>query len=279
MMPVFCFIDDAQFELENFRRNAAPSFKRFDFVYAATFTQAKKELAGRRPLCFLLDLYGSDPLKKEPALPSPEALSCCLGQGLDLPALYQDLGQAGPEAGNVFLRRLYGQVEAWQQAFLLAAQGLGQGRSYGMQNLKAVRQEYPWAAALGYSRKALYADAVAMSMAGAEGLLQKPQGPDDQAIAQATIKQAPALAQAAYQAVERRLMLVLAPMALRLVLKGGDAGLALAIFEALSARQGDTKPAARCLEDLAQMEQGHPCLEPEEAQAVLSLRDWVQAWG
>jgi DNA-binding NarL/FixJ family response regulator len=170
-------------------------------------------------------------------------------------------------------------VEAWQKAFLLAAQGLGQGRSYGMQNLKAVRQEYPWAAALGYSRKALYADAVAVSMAGAEGVLQKPQGPDDPAIAQATTQQAPALAQAAYQAVDRRLMQVLAPMALRLALKGDDASLALAIFQALSARQDDTMPAARCLEDLAQAEQGHPLLEPDEAQAVLALRDWVQAWG
>ncbi|MGD8561649.1 MAG: hypothetical protein PVG03_03910, partial [Desulfarculaceae bacterium] len=107
MMPVFCFIDDAQFELDNFRQNAVPAFKRADFVYAATFAQAQKELAGRRPLCFLLDLYGSDPLKKDPAPPSsPEALSSCLGQGLDLTQLYQDLGQAGPEAGNVFLRRL-----------------------------------------------------------------------------------------------------------------------------------------------------------------------------
>ncbi len=205
MDPVFCFIDDAGFELENFRQNAAPAFAGVEMVYAQSFEQAQAELAGRPPLCFLLDIYGGDPQAGAPrVLPLPE-LEQALGRGLELEALYAGLEQGGAEAGNLFLRRLYGQVERWQRAFLLAAGELGQGRSYGLYNLAQVREHYPWAAALGYSRKALYADAVAMCLAGADGVLQKPQGADDAAIALATAQAAPGLLAACRQAARLRL--------------------------------------------------------------------------
>ena len=35
---------------------------------------------------------------------------------------------------------------------------LGQGPAFGLDSLAKVREHQPWAAALGYSRKALYAD-------------------------------------------------------------------------------------------------------------------------
>jgi hypothetical protein len=156
-------------------------------------------------MCFLLDIYGTDPEAAQPRIPAQADLAASLGHDCELADLYRGLGEAGGEAGNLFLRRLYAQVERWQRAFLLAANGLGQGRGYGLANLLAVRQRYPWAAALGYSRKALYADAVALSLAGCDGVLQKPQGANDAAIAQATQEAGPLLWRACQEAVDRRL--------------------------------------------------------------------------
>ena len=75
---------------------------------------------------------------------------------------------------------------------------------------------------MGYSRKALYADAAAASLAGMDGVLQKPQGTDDQAIAEATRRAAPELAEAAYRAVDRRLFLKAAPLAFTVCKKGRE---------------------------------------------------------
>ncbi|CAO0823686.1 hypothetical protein DFAR_3840007 [Desulfarculales bacterium] len=79
-------------------------------------------------------------------------------------------------------------------------------------------------AALGYSRKVLYADAMAMCQARAELVLQKPQGKDGQAIALAILE-----AVTAYAAVNQRLVRLAAALA-RLDGTGGGrlAGRALA---------------------------------------------------
>ena len=209
--PIFCFIDDAKFELDNFRENAARAFERVEIVYATDFEQTVNLIDKRPVLCFLLDIYGTDPDQKRPRLLGASTLAKKLGQPAGLDDLYQGLDPKDPERNNLFLRRLYGQVEAWQGAFLLACASLGQGRAYGTANLHQARQRYAHAAALGYSRKALYADAVDMSLLGADALLQKPQGKDDAAIAQATRDMAPRLAQAAYDAVDDRLKAVVAP--------------------------------------------------------------------
>ncbi|MBI4800616.1 MAG: hypothetical protein HY794_18150 [Desulfarculus sp.] len=276
MPPVFCFIDDAQFELDNFAQNAAPAFERARFVYARTFDEARAGLAGEYPLCFLLDIYGAGPPVTAPRIPDPAELEQALGPAADLPSLYEGLEQAGPEAGNLYLRRLHGQVERWQRAFLQAAGGLGQGRAYGLHNLEQARLHYPHAAALGYSRKALYADAVAISLAGAEGLLQKPQGGDDQAIALATRQAAPGLAQAAYAAVNRRLSVQAAGLAARLSGPGGDPALAQALQGALASLhgQGERGPASQALHDLAGRTAG---LGPGDRALLESLGLWLEA--
>jgi hypothetical protein len=213
-----------------------------EFVYAQTFVPARDALAGRVALCFLLDIYGTDPQVNDPRVLPREELGAALGPESGLNELYQGLDQAGDEAGNLYLRRVYGQVERWQRAFLLAAERLGQGRGYGLHNLAEARRCYPWAAALGYSRKALYADAVALSLAGCDRLLQKPQGAGDAAIAQATRQAGPGLWLACRQAVDRRLGVWLAGR----MGQGGEAfpaGLA-ALAALLGPRRGTDSLAA-----------------------------------
>ncbi len=276
--PVFCFIDDAAFELDNFREHAAPGFGKVDFVCASSFEQVGEQLQGRRPLCFLLDIYGTDPSLEHPRLLEPGRLERLLGRPLALEEIYQGVEEGSPEGGNLFLRRLYGRVEAWQRAFLQAAAALGQGRGYGLANLALVRESFPWAAALGYSRKSMYKDGVEMCRAGADGLLQKPQGGDDEEIARATRQQAPDLARACYRAVDQRLSLAAGRLGLRLSLGGetpelGEAlGLAL---EALAAEDaGPRREAARALGSVRLEGRG---LATNQVQMLLALGDWLAA--
>lgn len=274
MPPVFCFIDDAQFELDNFAQNAAPAFGRARFVYARTFDQAQELLADEYPLCFLLDIYGYDTRAGAPRIPGLDELARDLGPAADLASLYDGLERAGDEAGNLYLRRLHGQVERWQRAFLHAAECLGQGRTYGLHNLEQARGRYPHAAALGYSRKALYADAVALSLAGAEGLLQKPQGGDDQAIALATRQAAPELAQTAYAMVDRRLARLTGGLVARLALRGGQFPLLESLASALASLEGlQARPEAA--ERLALATPQARGLRPPDMELLRALASWL----
>ena len=203
MPALFCFIDDAVFELDMFRENAAPGFGQAEFVYAHTFQEAKEQIGSRQPACFLLDLYGSDPAV-QPRLPEREELAARLTEQVDLPDLYAGAADSG-EGANLFLRKLHAQVASRQEAFRFAAGCLGQSSAYGLANLAQVRDSYPLAAALAYSRKALYRDAALFTAAGGDGVLQKPQGADEGAIAQATRRKAPDLARACLRAVKARL--------------------------------------------------------------------------
>lgn len=283
MKAVFVFIDDTRFELDNFRRNAAPAFGRAEFVYASSFEQAEAALAGRRPLCFLLDIYGCDPGEDaQGVLPGPEVLAGLLGQAAPLADLYAGLDQmVDPgEAGNLFLRRLYARVERWQRAFAAAAASLGQGRAYGMHNLRQARQRFPQAAALGFSRKALFADAAALALAGADGVLQKPQGGDEAEIAQNTRQAAPELAAAAYAAVDRRLACQGAALSARLCRGGDHLSLAEALDDAARHLEDDRagepsagrEEAGRMLHEIRLEDLGLP---PAELGLVLSLREWL----
>ena len=168
-------------------------------------------------------------------------------------------------------------MEAWQGAFLLACASLGQGRAYGTANLHQARQRYAHAAALGYSRKALYADAVDMSLLGADALLQKPQGKDDAAIAQATRDMAPRLAQAAYDAVDDRLKAVVAPLGLTLCARGHE-DVAKVIHRALNmlpviASEAGERPAVAA--ELLEACQGKVRLLPEWRLAIQALAAWL----
>ncbi|MFH1033123.1 MAG: hypothetical protein V1806_01330 [Pseudomonadota bacterium] len=276
MQPLFCFIDDAQFELDNFAQNAAPAFGRARFVYARTFLEARQLLAGRTPLCFLLDIYGGDPDLRNPRVLDLARLRSALGPEMPLETLYQGLDEAGDEAGNLYLRRLYGRVEGWQRAFLEAAAALGQGRAYGLHNLHEARRHYPLAACLGYSRKALFADAVAMCRAGAEGVLQKPQGAYDQAIARATREAAPSLAATAYATVDQRLARLGGELAARLAGVGQAPELVAGLAQALAALagQGQRPPAGQALLNLAPQAAG---LAPADLALWEGLGGWLRA--
>ena len=282
---VFCFIDDAEFELANFRQNAASFFSRVEFVYAKTFTQAAEFLKGRRPVCFLLDLYGSSPeadTSEKSQIPDSAWLDERLGTRAEIGDLFQGLDQAGDEGVNLFLRRLYAQVEKWQSAFQDAADKVGQSRAYGLANLADVRRKYPWAAAVGYSRKALYADAVAASVLGIDGVLQKPQGDGDQAIAQATRRAAPDLARAAYGAVDRRLSLVTAPLGLKFCQQGGSSGLTSTICQALELlgdpdKGSESLDRQKILSTLSPGAMSGIRLEKNDRETLLALGSWLGA--
>lgn len=281
MKAVFVFIDDARFELDNFRDHAAPAFGRAEFIYAQTFGQAMEQLDGRRPLCFLLDIYGALEAGRAGEIMTRDDLGGNLGPSVDIASLYSDLERAPEgEAGNLFLRRVYAQVERWQRTFLAACEKMGQGRAYGLANLRAAREQHPQAAALGYSRKALYADAVALSRAGADGFLQKPFGGDDEAIARATRDAAPELATACYAVVDRRLALLGGALAARLCGEGASLSLAEAIEGAVRHLHGGLggEPAQersevhQVLLDLRLEDLG---LAPAELSLVLALREWL----
>lgn len=216
MKALFCFIDDAEFELDNFVANAEPAFARAEFVYAKTFAEAEEAIGPRLPICFLLDIFGADP-EVQPQLPKPQEMVKMLGKPPTVERLFEGVEKPSSREANLLLRRVYSYVDRLQMAFRRTAGMMGQGRHYGLDNLAAVRAKYPWATALGYSRKALYADGVAMCMAGADGLMQKPQGEDDDAIALATSQLAPALARAVYGKIDAKLTGVAAPMALELL--------------------------------------------------------------
>lgn len=281
--PVFCFIDDAAFELDNFRENAASAFEGVEFVYAATFEQALAKLKERLPICFLLDIYGQDPQKENPGLPGPEIFKRALEQNMSLGDIYTGLdkdGQDRQENGNLFLRWVHAQLEAWQSAFAESCQSLGQGNSYGLANMAAVREKYPWAAALGFSRKALFRDAVAMMQTGADGVLQKPQGATDQEIAKATKLLAPELARGAFAAVDRRLAALAAALGLSLCQDGDNLALAEALLQGI--RQMDyslageprvsRSEAAGVLAGIRLEDAG---LSPQALGLVLAMRRWL----
>lgn len=279
--PVFCFIDDADFELDNFRAHAASAFERVEFVCGRDLLQVETALEGRQPLCFLLDLYGTDPDVKRPRLPEPGDLARLMPPAPAAEEFYQGVEAPSGQGGNLFLRRLYAQVEGWQQVFLAACASLGQGRGYGLGNLAGVRRQYPWAACLAYSRKALYQDAAELSRAGVDGILQKPQGADDQKIARATEKAAPRLAQTAYRVVDRRLALAAGGLGMRLYAAGEGLNLAEALSRALEqlAPEADCTRGARsdAAQSLAEVRLEELGLAAQEVSLVLALREWLAA--
>ena len=203
MPALFCFIDDAAFELDMFRENAARAFGEARFVYAHTFEQALADMGGKEPCCFLLDLYGADP-KTRPRLPLEEELADRLHDRINTGELFEGAKASG-EGANLFLRKLHGLVARRQEAFGFAAGCLGQSSAFGLENLAKARKNFPLAAALAYSRKALYKDAAGFMAAGGDGVLQKPQGNSEQDIALATRQKAPDLALACRLAIRNRL--------------------------------------------------------------------------
>jgi hypothetical protein len=268
MKPVFCFIDDSEFELDNFREHAAWAFGRVEWIFAHSFNQAMAEMGGRRPFCFLLDLYGASP-HAVPQPPDSDQLLQRIPEKLDITSLYSELPRDSSEAGNLVLRKLHGQAEKWQRLFQYAAQELGQSREYGLSNLEMAHSNYPWAACVAYSRKARFTDAMACSQAGMDGILQKPQGDGAKAIARATRQEAPDLARAAYEAVWLRLHTMAGRLALSLI--KDEAGFTLARIVARTLDQKDPNPLTKALH------QGQVgVLSPDQLELSSALAAWLK---
>ena len=280
MQPTFCFIDDAEFELDNFQANIAPAFQGVEFVYARDFARAQHKLDDRRCLCFLLDIYGAAPGSEPGELTPPEELAPALGAGFAVEELYNGLEGEGWERANQFLRRLFARVGAAQEAFARAAARIGQGPAFGLDTLAQAREHYPWAAALGYSRKAAYADAAAMCQAGADGVLLKPQGDSEKEIAAASREAAPELVRYAFKAVDRRLAALAGGLGLRLCREGAGLPLVEALEGALEQINGfATKRGAsarhEALERLKAVRLEEIELDQGDRTIILSLWDWL----
>ncbi len=194
MPPVFIFIDDSPFELQVFSDCIIPASPGIEFILGSTYEQVKSRLGERYPSLFLLDLYGQDPEITSPRIMSREELSAATEPFCSLDRVYGGL-ELVPEGirTNEFLKRLFHITDPWRKAFLSASRAAGQNTRYGMGNLAAVRRDYPAAAAVAYTRKSMITDAVDLLAAGIDGLDLKPDGPDDQAIHEATRAAAPAL--------------------------------------------------------------------------------------
>ncbi|MCB2226589.1 MAG: hypothetical protein KQH53_07910 [Desulfarculaceae bacterium] len=280
MQPTICFIDDTEFELDNFSQNIAPAFKNVEMIYARDFERAQRKLEGKLCLCFLLDIYGAKPGSEPGELPAPEDLAKLMGPGEAVEPLYEGLEGEGWERANQFLRRVYARAATAQAAFLEVAAQLGQGPKFGLSALASVREHYPEAAALGYSRKGSLADAAAMTHAGAQGVLIKPQGEDEAAIAKASKDQAPELAATVIQVVDHHLACLISGLGLRLCQEGASLPLVEALQLALDQINGtgtDRSAEGRreALERLKGVRLEEMGLSDGDKRIILALWDWL----
>ncbi|MFH1137517.1 MAG: hypothetical protein V1816_15725 [Pseudomonadota bacterium] len=193
MKPVFCFIDDSAFELENFRAFLAPAAPGIDFILGFTYREIKSQLGARQPCLFLLDLYGRFDKTANPVIPSLDELKVLTSSFGTIEDVYRGLDDFQGDKTNEFLKRLFHLVQSWRFLFYETSRQAGQDIRYGLDNLAQARRDYPAAAAVAYTRKSLIMDAVEVVRAGVDGLSLKPDGPDDQAIARATTEAAPGL--------------------------------------------------------------------------------------
>jgi hypothetical protein len=205
--PIFVFLDDAFFELENFRNNIAPAAPEIEFVYDSTFEGAEQQLGDRPVHLFLLDLFGSDPAVTTPQIPSLGDLERMVSDLPTLDQVYEGLDLSDSGNINEYLRRLFAVVDGWRNVFTAACDGVGQNRNYGLTNLGLAMTKFPYAARAAYTRKALFADAAACFSAGFDGLFNKPPGRDDAGIAATSRGRAPDLVRAWGDLVDRRLVI------------------------------------------------------------------------
>jgi DNA-binding NarL/FixJ family response regulator len=191
--PIICFIDDSDFEHDLVRSEIAPSFPEIRFIQTYTFDQMRRELRDQQPDLFLLDLWGQDPLVKEPFLTPKDELEKCLAGFNTLDQVYKGLETFPGDKANEYLKRLFIIVDSWRRLFEGVCDRIGQNRKYGLTNLRAARDHYPGVPAVFYTRKSLINDALALFQAGADGLFIKPTGNDDDETRRLTREYAPEL--------------------------------------------------------------------------------------
>jgi len=193
MRPIFCFIDDSAFEHSVFEKCIASSNPEIEFIQTTTYEQARAEIGDRYPALFILDLYGRDPEIEPLGIPSKEALAEQIKGMVSVESLYEGLEKFPGDKINEFLKRMFHMMDSWRQLFTKVFTATGQNITYGLNNLAEARQEFPFSAAVAYTRKSMISDAVEAMGSGFDGLNLKPDGPDDEAIFRETVSKNPQL--------------------------------------------------------------------------------------
>lgn len=207
---VFCFIDDSSFEIQLFREVFEKPSSDTIFVYGTTFEEAQDDLKKNdlTPALFILDLYGRTSTEPNPQIPPISDLREKTAAIRTIDEVYRDLGafRNDPDLQvNEYLKRLFSVVGTWRSVFSEVASRLDQSPEYGIKNLKSVRACYPDTAAVMYTRKGLFADAVRVAELGCDGIYMKPMGQTDAEILAATKAQREQLMNAWHNIVKKTL--------------------------------------------------------------------------
>lgn len=212
--PVYCFIDDSPFEIKLFRDVFEPLTPAIQFICAHTFGDCQKQLDQQNlyPSLFILDLYGREGKSADVTIPARDTLATQVDRIPDISSIFSDLESFSGDKDlqvNEFLKRLFAIVNIWRNIFSAHCTDLDQGRSYGLNNLKQVRDKYPFAAAVIYTRKGLFSDAVEIFHYECDGIFSKPMGSSDEEIYTETRSLAHNLMDTWHESVKRRLARVL----------------------------------------------------------------------
>ncbi len=185
--PVYCFIDDSPFELKLFKDVIEFYQPDIQFIYASTYVECDRQLLELNlyPSLFILDLYGCKRLNKNVSIPQKALLEQQIKDIPGLDAAYDGLEKYDGDKElqvNEFLKRLFSILNEWRNFFSDQCVCLDQGSQYGINNLQRVRGNYPTVAAIMYTRKGLFTDAVKLSLYNCDGIFIKPAGSSDDEI-------------------------------------------------------------------------------------------------
>ena len=196
--PVYCFIDDSPFEHKLFRDVIETRSPGIHFIYASTYDECHRQLGEQKlyPSLFILDLYGREGLQEDVCIPRKELLEARINKIPSLNIAYEGLEKNNCDKNlqaNEFLKRLFSIVNEWRNLFSDQCASLDQGSRFGINNLQSVRKCYSTVAAVMYTRKGLFTDAVILSQHNCDGIFIKPPGATDEDIYAETGKQAESL--------------------------------------------------------------------------------------
>lgn len=222
--PIFCFIDDSQFELNVFAENIAANIQDIDFVFGSNYEDVRNKLGDRYPCLFLLDLYGRDS-DVEHRIPSFKELENEVKSIRTLESVYNGLESFSGDITNEYLKRLFDLTDGWRQLFFKASRTAGQNINYGLNNYESARRDYPAAAMIAYTRKSLITDAVEVLHAGMDGVTLKPGGASDKDIGEATAASAENLIEAWSAFVTNRFNIYIKDLIILLIRSGLDSDL------------------------------------------------------
>lgn len=196
MKPVYCFIDDSEFELKLMKDVIASSEPGVEFICAETYDKCRDELnrKGRYPALFILDLYGNTGELKEDDIPSIETLRAKSAEIGYLDSIYNGLDSfSGQAKAQEYLKRLFRVVKDWRDVHTEVFTAMGHSIDFGLKNLKRARKDFPFTPCVFYTRKSTIDDAVALFDLKPEGLMLKPTGPSGSDIPEYTAEKAPEL--------------------------------------------------------------------------------------